>query len=387
MKSILNGFSAAAGSLLLLTTVVTAAPRPTPRPVPAPAPTAAALPAEAGADDPELKRLLDRLGVLSDVVGKSASAPDAWKALMEQGDILLRLAARSKGEERENWLRMAIDSYYSAAIQSDAKDVAASKALSELPAWISKTFPGNTLISYAGLQIVEADYIRAVSADSEHPDKARELLHDRLIAFAREYPKAPETPKAVMDAAAISESLNKIEDARVCYRYLTDHFAGQPAARKAGGSLARLGLGGEPVHLELPLLFVPESRNDGMFDLKELRGKLVVVYFWSSSSPQAAEDVQFLKDLAEKYQDSGLEVVYVNMDEDFNAARSFLAGRLTMGTHLYQHGGLDGLVAERYGIQMLPTLFLLGNDGALIKQSLSTAGLEAEVSSRLPRGR
>jgi hypothetical protein len=75
------------------------------------------------------------------------------------------------------------------------------------------------------------------------------------------------------------------------------------------------------------------------------------------------------------------------MDADLNAARSFLAGRLTMGTHVYQRGGLDGLVAERYGIQTLPTLFLLGNDGSLIKQSLPAAGLEAEVSSRLPRGR
>src|SRR5665213_4591873 len=121
MKRIWNGLSAAAGSLLL-TTVVSAAPRPTPRLPPVPAPQQApapavsaqpaavsAQPAEASADDPELKRLLDRLGVLSDLVGKSASAPDAWRALLEQGDLLMQLAARSKAEERENWLRMGID--------------------------------------------------------------------------------------------------------------------------------------------------------------------------------------------------------------------------------------------------------------------------------------
>jgi thiol-disulfide isomerase/thioredoxin len=392
MKRILNGLGAVAGSLLL-TTVVSAAPRPMPAPAPAkapqttPAPMAAAQPVADTADDPELKRLLDRLGALSDLVGKNASAPDAWRSLMEQGDLLLQLAARSKAEERENWLRMGIDSYYSAAIQSGANDVTASKQLSELPARIGRAFPGSPLVSYAGLQGVQADYVRAVSADPEHPDKARELLHDRLLAFAHEFPKAPEAPKAVMDAAQISESLGKIDDARVCYRYLADNFAGQAVARKAGGSLARLGLGGEPVHLELPLLFAPESRNDSMFDLKELRGKLVAVYFWSSTSPQAAEDVQILKDLAVKYQDRGLEVVYVNMDDDPAAARIFLAGRLTVGVHVYQRGGMDGPVAERYGIQALPTLFLLGNDGSLIKQSLPAAGLEAEVSSRLPGGR
>ena len=386
MKQFLNGLSAVAGSLLL-TTVVSAAPRPSPRPTPAPQPAPAAQPAEASADDPELKRLLDRLGALGDLVGKNASAPDAWKLLLEQSDLLMQLAARSKAEERDNWLRMAIDSYYSAAIQSGADDATASNALLLLPSRIAHDFAGNPLVSYAGMQIVQADYIRALGADPEHPDKARELLHDRLMAFAHEYPKTPETPKAVMDAAAISESLGKTEVARAAYRYLADNFTGQAVARKAGGSLARLGLGGESVHLELPLLFAPESRNDSQFNLKDLRGKLVAVYFWSSASPQAAEDLQLLKDLAVKYQDRGLEVVYVNMDEDLNAARTFLAGRLTMGTHVYQKGGLDGAVAERYGIQTLPTLFLLGGDGSLLKQSLPTTGLEAEASSRLPRGR
>ena len=400
MKRTVNGLTAVAGSLLL-TGVMAAAPHPAPRLPPvvqpasavvatpnhAPTPAASTQDADASADDPELKRLLDRLGVLSDLVGKNASAPDAWRSLMEQGDLLIQLAARSKAEERENWLHMGIDSYYSAAIQSDGKEAAATNALAQLPSRISHDFPGSPLASYAGMQLVQADYVRAVSADPEHPDKARELLHDRLLAFARDYPKAPEASKAVMEAAQISESLGKTENARVCYRYLADNFTGQPVARKAGGSLARLGLGGEPVRLELPLLFAPESRNDSTFDLKELRGKLVAVYFWSSVSPQAAEDVQMLKDIAVKYQDRGLEIVYVNMDEDMSNARAFLAGRLTMGTHVYQRGGLDGPVAERYGIQALPTLFLLGNDGSLVKQSLTVGGLEAEVSSRVPRGR
>ena len=168
---------------------------------------------------------------------------------------------------------------------------------------------------------------------------------------------------------------------------MADNYAGQSVARKAGGSLARIGLGGEVVHLELPLLFAAENRNASVFDLKELHGKLTAVYFWSSASPRAAEDLQILKDLAEKYQDRDFEVVYVNMDENVGKARTFLAGRLTMGTHVYQRGGLDGAVAERYGIQTLPTLFLLGKDGSLIKQSLPTSGLQEELARRMPRGR
>ena len=126
---------------------------------------------------------------------------------------------------------------------------------------IAAEFPKSPAVSYACLQVVQADYNRAVARDGEHPDNARALLHDELLHFVKAHPKAPEAPKAVMDAAEISESLGKTDNARICYRYLLDNFAGQPVARKAGGALGRLGLGGETVRLELPLLFAPLSRR------------------------------------------------------------------------------------------------------------------------------
>ena len=226
--------------------------------------------------------------------------------------------------------------------------------------------------------------MRAIARDGEHPDQAKVQLHDGLLHFVKANPKAPEAAKAVQDAADISEQLGQTENARCCYRYLADNFAGQPVARKAGGALWRLGLTGEPVRLELPLLFAPPI-GDHTFDLKEMRGKIVAVYFWSCTTPEAGDDLLTLKDLASKYQDRGLEVVYVNVDDDPDKARAFLGGRLTVGTHVFQRGGLDGPVTERYGIQALPQMFLIGRDGNVLRQSMQASQLGAEVSGRLPR--
>ena len=62
-----------------------------------------------------------------------------------------------------------------------------------------------------------------------------------------------------------------------------------------------------------------------------MSGKVAVVYFWSSSSGQVAEDFEALKRLTDRYQDHGLTVVYVNLDSDSAQARAFLAGQLTAG--------------------------------------------------------
>ena len=410
MNGIAGGLSAVAGSLLLAT-LATAAPRLAALPSGPPsayAPTAADVvpassatdpaqtpgsadivsvtpaPGQAGADDPELQRLLDKLSALSDAIGRNGQSADVWQSQLEQAGVLFQIAERSKSEEQANWLRMAADSYYSAAVQSPANEIGAVKQLGRLPERIVAEFPRSALASYAALQMVQADYVRALARDGEHPDQARALLHDGLLHFVKAYPQAPEAAKAVQDAAEISEQLGKTDNARCCYRYLADNFAGQPVARKAGGALWRLGLAGEPVSLELPLLFAPPI-GDHAFDLKELRGKLVAVYFWSSATPEAGDDLQTLKDVASKYQDRGLEVVYVNADDDPEKARAFLGGRLTVGTHVFQKGGLDGPVAERYGIQTLPQMFLIGRDGNVMRQSMRASQLEAEVSGRVAR--
>ena len=359
-----------------------------PTPAPASADIVSVTPAAASAvaDDPELQRLLDKLSALSDVIGRNAQSADVWRTQLEQAGVLLQVAVRSKPDEQDNWLRMAIDSFYSAAIQSPVNDITATKQLGQLPERIGSEFPQSPLATYAALQGVQADYMRAIARDGEHPDQAKAVLHDGLLHFVKAYPKAPEAPKAVLDAAEISEALGKMDNARTCYHYLVEHYAGQAAARKAGGALWRLGLAGEAMELQLPLLFAPPI-GDHNFDLKELRGKLVAVYFWSSTTPEAADDLQKLKELAYKYQDRDLEVVYVNMDDDVEKGRAFLQGRLTVGTHVFQQGGLQGPIAERYGIQTLPQTFLIGRDGALIHQALQAPQLETEVSTRLPRER
>jgi hypothetical protein len=331
--------------------------------------------------------LLDRLTALSDRIAQNVQSPDSWRLHLEEADLLVQIAGRSKPEERDNWLGMAADSHYSAAITSPENDLTAAQRLADLPGVIARVFPGSRVAAYAALQGIQADCTRMQMKGGENQTSVQGYRRDRLLRFAQEFPMAPEAPKAVMEAAQISEAVGRPDDARTCYHYLAEHFPTHPLARKVGGALWRMGLGGEPLDLALPLLFSPVEPGAPVFNLQSLRGRIVIVYFWSSVSPQASEDFSALKLITDRYRERGVEVLYVNMDDEPNKGRTFLSGRLTAGEHLYQIGGLNGQVAERYGIQKVPEVFLVGRDGVVVRHSLRASQLEAELIGLLPRAR
>jgi thiol-disulfide isomerase/thioredoxin len=346
-----------------------------------------AVPADGVANEQQLRPLLDKLTELSQLIERNNQSPQVWQYHLEQAELLLRLAAQSQQKEREGILRMAVDGFYSAAILCPREQPVAFERLRQLPQRLAQFFPGSSAILYAVLQEIQADCILVLEQSGGDNTKSEKHRCERLLQFAREHPDVPEAAKAVLQAAQTAESLGDNEEASRCYLYLVEHFPNDAAARKAAGALWRLGQNHQPMALELPLLYSSRNSRNALFNLEELRGRLVVVYFWTSTSEGVAEEFQKLKQLTDRYAGRGLEIVYVNMDTEPAEGRAFLSGRLTAGVHVYQPGGLDGAVAERYGLQKVPQAFLVSRDGTLLKHSLSASQLEAELASRLPRGR
>jgi hypothetical protein len=189
-----------------------------------------------------------------------------------------------------------------------------------------------------------------------------------------------------MEAAGICESLKTTGDAVRCYQYVATRYAGTPIARQAAGRQWRLGGVGTTVSLSLPCLYPSSATAEQPFDLNELRGRVVVVYFWTCSA-EVENDLMRLKRLTDRYGMSGLEVVYVNLDDDAGKARAFLSGKLLNGTHVHEKGGVGSETAGRFGLKSLPEALLIGRDGKLIAHSLSAGQLDGAVADQLPAGK
>src|SRR5262249_5993736 len=152
-------------------------------------------------------------------------------------------------------------------------------------------------------------------------------------------------------------TLAKETEAKKWYEQFVANFSSHPLAAKIQGALRRLDLEGKPLELSSPTL------SGGTFDISQLRGKVVVVYYWWSWKDECAGDFAKLKLLLNAYGSKGLELVCVNLDNTAAEANAFLKRSPSPGVQLFQPGGLESPLAKRYGIMFLPNFFLVGKDG------------------------
>ncbi|MGL4553014.1 MAG: TlpA family protein disulfide reductase [Gemmataceae bacterium] len=344
---------------------------------------AAAQAAEMTADDAdrETQQLMDQLKKTGDQILANTQSPNLYRHQLDQGEVLMRLAARSKPDGRDSWLKMAIDSYATAVSQAPENMPNPHEWLGQVSSHVARTYPSSTVQSYIAYKAVYAEHVRAVVKGGADAGKAQDRLCDRLMAFARAHPKAAEAPKAVMEVIEANEAAKKIDAAKAACRYLGATYPADPLAKKARETMWRLGLEGEVIELKLPLLY-PSGASDETFDLQSVRGRVTVVYFWTASN---AADADFgeLRDLGDRYRRQGIEVVFVNADATPTAGRDYLSNKLTGGTHVHQKGGVEGEVTARYGIRTLPETLLIGADGALVARATNPSGVEAGVVKQL----
>src|SRR5205809_6759073 len=83
--------------------------------------------------DPEYERLLARINEFSDAISRSTKAAELRRYQFGQGEVVMELAGRSKGMERDDWIRMGIDSYQSAALLSPGNELSARQRLVQIP--------------------------------------------------------------------------------------------------------------------------------------------------------------------------------------------------------------------------------------------------------------
>src|SRR5205823_723847 len=111
----------------------------------------------------------------------------------------------------------------------------------------------------------------------------------------------------------------KETEAKNWYDKLAREYTASPLSAKAKGAAKRLDSEGKPMELTGPTLGAGQA-----FDIQQLRGKVVIVYYWASWNGQSVSDFAKLKSLQQGFGSKGLELVLVNLDNSQNDAVTFL---------------------------------------------------------------
>jgi|GEM_PF-71097 len=123
----------------------------------------------------------------------------------------------------------------------------------------------------------------------------------------------------------------------------------------------------------------------GAVSLEALRGQVVYVDFWASWCVPCRRSFPWMNALHDRYADDGLRIVAINLDEDREAAETFLRQTQPRFTIAWDPSAAS---AERFGLIGMPSSWLIDAQGRVIGSHVGfrardTAALEAQIAAAL----
>ena len=109
--------------------------------------------------------------------------------------------------------------------------------------------------------------------------------------------------------------------------------------------------------------------------LSALKGKVVFLNFWATWCGPCRDEMPSMEVLYNRFKDKGLEILAVNCEEGQEDVIAFMTNYgLTFPALLDEDGKVNGA----YGIQAIPTTFLIDRDGRIILRLVGSINWDTE---------
>ncbi len=209
--------------------------------------------------------------------------------------------------------------------------------------------------------------------------KAGELRTQRrgiTMRYIGDHPKSPVSVSLLADMAVMGE-YKKLDS---LYKLL------DPAAQKTGTGTrlgARIAVLKKSAVGEPMIDFTLPDVSGKDVKLSDFKGKYVLLDFWASwCGPCRAENPNVLKAF-NQYKDKNFTVVGVSLDDDGDKWKKAIAEDGMPWIQLSDLKGFRNVVAKEYGIQAIPSTFLVSPEGIIVEKDLRGAALHKKLAELL----
>lgn len=139
-----------------------------------------------------------------------------------------------------------------------------------------------------------------------------------------------------------------------------------------------LKVGTQAPNFELP---TPEGKK---VQLSDFKGKYVLIDFWASWCPDCRRISPNVEAIAKEYQGKDLTVVAVSFDIDKEAWVKYINrnGAPINEVHVSELKKMkESAVAKAFGVQWIPSLYLLDKDGKVLLATVEVSKVETMVKT------
>jgi len=123
--------------------------------------------------------------------------------------------------------------------------------------------------------------------------------------------------------------------------------------------------GTKPYQVGKPLDMRFTALDGREVDLTKLKGKVVLVEFWSTTCGPCIGEMPRVKATYEKLHERGFEVIAISLDDKESALREFIKEKELPWPQHFDGKGWSNKFALQYGIFSIPTIWLLDKRGNL----------------------
>jgi thiol-disulfide isomerase/thioredoxin len=237
-------------------------------------------------------------------------------------------------------------------------------------------------------ELVAKVEIKLKAGKTTEKDLADELKQfDALLAQHKDEKTDDVAQILMLKAALYFQVFDNTEKGIAMVKQLKAEFPATQLGKKADEIIASVSKQEESKKISRSLVagakfpdFNETDLNGKPLSVGGLKGKVVLVDFWATWCGPCVAELPNVQKAYEKYHAKGFEIIGISLDREKDALTSFIKDRKMAWPQFFDG---EGKLATKYGIESIPSTYLIDAQGKIITTNLRGPELEAELAKAL----